>query len=280
MQGKVMKRNILVEAIANPAQQPIVFIFVITLGLGIAANGLSILVLDILGDWLATSLGMPKVIWVLTVVIGVVGVVLLGIPSFVEGMRSLLPGSMATVERAKVMPLQQTFRGLILLLSLQDIPTRAAILHHWQSGQGALQQCWMIGGGERSLRVAEQLLAELEQQGIPRGIFHFGHGVAIADPAGKEMLSLMPNEHEVQDPNHIRRLVEGVYHQAQVLYGLDETEIIVDYTGGTKSMTAGVVLACTKPTRRSQYLMSEYNENRQPRNSQMMEVVIEYGIGK
>jgi CRISPR-associated protein (Cas_Cas02710) len=277
---KAMKRNILVEAIANPAQQPIVFIFVITLGLGIAANGLSNLVLDILGDWLAARFGMPKVIWVLTVVIGVVGVVLMGIPSFVEGVRSLLPGSVATVERAKVKPLQQTFRGLIVLMSLQDAPTRTAILHHWQSGHGKLQHCWMIWGGERSLRVSEQLIEELEQQGIPRGIFHFGYGITIADPTDQGMLSLTPDEQEVQDPNYIRRLVEGIYQQAQVLYGLDETEIIADYTGGTKSMTAGVVLACTKPTRRSQYLMSEYDENRQPRNSRMMEVVIEYSVGR
>jgi hypothetical protein len=265
----------LVEAIANPAQQPVVFILVITLGLGIAANGLSSLVLDIGGAWLESSLGMPKPIWVLTVVIGVVGVVLLKIPSFVAGVRSLMSGRMM-VEQAKVVPLRQTFRGLILLMSLQDAPLRAAILHHWQSGRGALRHCWIIGG-ERSLGVTEKLLEELECQGIPRNIFHFGVQVTIVDPQSKERLSLIPDENLVQDPNYIRRLVEGIYQQAQGVYGLDESEMIADYTGGTKSMTAGVILACTKPTRRLEYLMSEYDENRQPMNSRMMEVVIEYG---
>jgi hypothetical protein len=272
-----MRRNFLMEAIANPGQQPVVFIFVITLGLGIAANGLSSLVLDLLGEWLQTQFGMPKVVWLVTVVIGVVGVVLLGIPTFVTGMRSLLRGSVATVEQAKVMPLRQTFRGLILLMSLQDAPMRAAILHHWRSGQGALQCCWMIGG-ERSLKVAEQLVTELEKQGIPRGIFHFGYGVTIADADGQGMLSLTPDENDLHDPNYVRRLVEGIYQQAQVLYGLNEAEMIADYTGGTKSMTAGVILACAKPTRRLQYWMSEYDENRQPKNSRMMEVVIEYRV--
>ncbi|MCX5965168.1 MAG: hypothetical protein NT070_19190 [Cyanobacteria bacterium] len=45
-----MAKNRLTEAIANPGRQPFVFIFVITLVLGIAANGLSSLVLDTLGE--------------------------------------------------------------------------------------------------------------------------------------------------------------------------------------------------------------------------------------
>lgn len=34
-----MKRNVLLKAIANPSEQPIVFIFVFILALGIATNG-------------------------------------------------------------------------------------------------------------------------------------------------------------------------------------------------------------------------------------------------
>jgi CRISPR-associated protein (Cas_Cas02710) len=273
----VMKRNILVEAIANPAQQPMVFIFVITLGLGIAANGLSSLVLDLLGNWLEARLGMPKVVWLVTVVIGVVGVVLLGIPAFVEGVRSLVWRNTSWVETTKVVPLQQTLPGLVILMSLQDGTARKAILHHWQSGEGELQHCWIICGGRQSLAAAEAMVSDLVAMGLPRRMFHYGDEMAIADVQNPQvMLALSPSEQRAQDPNYIRRLVEAIYAQAQVQYGLAEEEMIADYTGGTKSMTAGVILACAKPTRRLQYLMSEYDGQLKPVNSRMMEVMIEY----
>jgi CRISPR-associated protein (Cas_Cas02710) len=274
-----MRRNFLVEAIANPGQQPVVFIFVITLGLGIAANGLSSLVLDILGDWLQTQLGLPKVVWLVTVIIGVVGAVLLGIPTFVTGMRSLVLRNVSLVETTKVIALRQTLPGLIVLMSLQDAAARAAILHHWRSGEGKLQHCWIICGGEKSLDAAEAMVNDLVEQGLPRRMFYYGDSFAIADVTNpKVMLALSPDEQRAKDPNYIRRLVEAIYQEAQMQYSLGEREIIADYTGGTKSMTAGVILACAKPTRRLQYWLSDYDENLQPVNSQMMEVVVDYRL--
>jgi hypothetical protein len=272
-----MRRNFLVEAIANPGQQPVVFIFVITLGLGIAANGLSSLVLDILGDWLQTHWGMPKVVWLITVVLAVVGAVLLGIPTFVTGMRSLVLRNASLVETTKVVALRQTLPGLIVLMSLQDAAARAAILHHWRSGEGKLQHCWIICGGEKSLAAAEAMVNDLVGQGLPRRMFYYGAAIAdVTNP--RVMLTLSPDERWAQDPNYIRRLVEAIYQEAQMQYGLSEREMIADYTGGTKSMTAGVILACAKPTRRLQYWLSDYDENRQPVNSQMMEVVVDYQL--
>jgi hypothetical protein len=272
-----MRRNFLVEAIANPGQQPVVFIFVITLGLGIAANGLSSLVLDILGDWLQTHWGMPKVVWLITVVLAVVGAVLLGIPTFVTGMRSLVLRNASLVETTKVVALRQTLPGLIVLMSLQDAAARAAILHHWRSGEGKLQHCWIICGGEKSLDTAEAMVNDLVGQGLPRRMFYYGAAIAdVTNP--RVMLTLSPDERWAQDPNYIRRLVEAIYQEAQMQYGLSEREMIADYTGGTKSMTAGVILACVKPTRRLQYWLSDYDENRQPVNSQMMEVVVDYQL--
>jgi CRISPR-associated protein (Cas_Cas02710) len=278
--GDKMRRNFLVEAIANPGQQPIVFIFVITLGLGVAANGLSSLVLDVLGDWLEAHLGMPKVVWLISVVLFVVELVLLNIPTFVEGVRSLVGRNASLVESVNVLPLRETLPGLVVLMSLHDAAARAAILHHWQAGEGNLQHCWIICGGERSLAAAETMVTQLVEQGLPRRLFHYGRGVAIADVQNvRGVLGLIPDEALAQDPNYIRRLVEAIYGQAQREYGLDEFEMIADYTGGTKSMTAGMILACTKPTRRLQYWLSEYDENRQPVNSQMMEVEVDYRLG-
>lgn len=36
--------------------------------------------------------------------------------------------------------------------------------------------------------------------------------------------------------------------------GIEDSDLIADYTGGTKSMTAGIILACTSPERRLQFL--------------------------
>ena len=57
----------------------------------------------------------------------------------------------------------------------------------------------------------------------------------------------------MDDPNHIRRLMEGIYADAD-RNGLSEAEVIADYTGATKGMTAGILLACTKPERSLQYI--------------------------
>lgn len=38
------------------------------------------------------------------------------------------------------------------------------------------------------------------------------------------------------------------------LKDLDSSEVIADYTGATKGMTAGILLACTEPDRPLQYI--------------------------
>jgi len=44
--------------------------------------------------------------------------------------------------------------------------------------------------------------------------------------------------------------------------GWSETDVIADYTGGTKSMTAGTVLACASPDRRLQFMKpGKYRED-------------------
>jgi hypothetical protein len=48
-------------------------------------------------------------------------------------------------------------------------------------------------------------------------------------------------------------LVQQIYKEAEAL-GIPRSEIIADYTGGTKSMTAGLILACTEQDRDLQYM--------------------------
>ena len=52
---------------------------------------------------------------------------------------------------------------------------------------------------------------------------------------------------------YIRRLINCIYADAQK-QKLQESEVIADYTGATKGMTAGIILACTNSNRRLQYI--------------------------
>jgi len=274
-----MKRNPLLEAIANPAKQPIVFVFVVTLALGIAANGLSDLVLETFGDWLQHQFGLSKTLWQLLVVTGLVGSVLLAMSNLSEWIKNtLLRNSATTIEAARVRPLTQTYPGLIVLVSLgQDPPAKPAILHHWQTGQGNLQHCWMICGGDRSLQAADTLVEQLVAQGVPRKLFHYGRDYDL--PLSNHNAGLLAaDESLANDPNFIRELVDRIYTDAETQYGLDETEVIADYTGGNKSMSAGMILACANPNRHLQYILSEYDSHNRPINSQVMEVQISYRL--
>jgi len=59
---------------------------------------------------------------------------------------------------------------------------------------------------------------------------------------------------DADDPKETYYLVRSVYEEAQALR-LSEKNVVADYTGGTKSMTAGMVLACSiSEDRDAQYM--------------------------
>jgi hypothetical protein len=58
---------------------------------------------------------------------------------------------------------------------------------------------------------------------------------------------------DADDPKKVFELVQQIYKEAEAL-GIPRSEIIADYTGGTKSMTAGLILACTEQDRDLQYM--------------------------
>ena len=66
-------------------------------------------------------------------------------------------------------------------------------------------------------------------------------------------MNLLVADELVDDPKYIQQLVDSIYIDAQEK-GLDETEVIADYTGATKGMTAGILLACLAPARQLQYI--------------------------
>jgi hypothetical protein len=64
--------------------------------------------------------------------------------------------------------------------------------------------------------------------------------------------SLSPED--ADNPEAVHSLVDQIYVEAAGTFGLAEGEVVADYTGGTKSMTSGMVLACTSPSRPLQFM--------------------------
>jgi hypothetical protein len=130
-------------------------------------------------------------------------------------------------------------KGLIVFSSpgLRTTAAENAIKAHL----GNLQHCWIIAGPDSpgakptSRQNAEQLIQTY----------------GALKPAVAFYIKGLDDEH---NPGRAFHLVQAIYHEA-FAHGLAEGDIVADYTGGTKSMTAGMVLACSvSEERNAQYM--------------------------
>jgi hypothetical protein len=274
------KRPWIVAAIESPAEHPFVFLFIITLTLTVAGNGISNLILDNLCTWLEQQSKIAKLIWQIGIITSLSLFFLVNITNISAVLKRQFGQSIPY--RTKVRPLRatDTVKGLIVFMSLgAEPPAKTAILHHWQNGNGRLEHCWLICGGEPSLNKATELIDLLVASGLPPKIFHVGTQYEYRnaeDPL--HPLSLVTDPNLANDPSYIYQIIEAIYTSAEdPPFSLVENDIIIDYTGGTKSMTAGAILAGASPKRRLQYIISDYQDNK-PINSRVMEVDISYQV--
>lgn len=136
-------------------------------------------------------------------------------------------------------------RGLIVLSSIGGGISSAegAIRYHWRGPNGehsdpVLEHCWIITGGPASEKSAADLVSKLVRDGLSVAMFH--------------LKSLSAEDSD--NPEAVHRRVDEIYQEATEKFSLDEESVIADYTGGTKSMTSGMVLACTSPRRPLQFM--------------------------
>lgn len=131
----------------------------------------------------------------------------------------------------------QSHRGLIVMASpgAGISSAEGAIRYHLRSEQ--LEHCWLMTGGAASEASGGRLIEKLVNEGIPMARFR---NVRL-DPL------------DVNNPEAVYRRINAIYEQGEEV-GLREDEIIGDYTGGTKSMTAGMILACASPRRHLQFM--------------------------
>ena len=252
-----MKKNFIAEAIADPTKSFFFFLVFGIFGLSIASDALSDLVFGNLGTWLEATLGISELGFKIGIFAIIILLILLSIALTDLSTWLLQRFDPATV---KPKPLKATCQGLITIMSRtrpggKSAP-EVAIEHHWMEGKGNLEHCWLICGGAESLQDARKLMQKItgEEQFLNPQKLEFEF-CDPDDPNRKLKVSFkVLREEAIHDPNATFKLVNEIYTQASQEQ-LESEQIIADYTGGTKSMTAGLILACASPQRRLQFML-------------------------
>lgn len=260
-----MKRNRWIEMITDPTKNFLAFFVVGTLMFGIIGDGVSSLFWDVLGEWVRSHLGLGYEWFQFFVVVGLVLILLsliylTRLTSWLKRWSARLPFVQSVPVEPNVKPLDRTYPGLVVAMSAkEDSPAERAILHHWNNGTAPhLQHCWLICT-QRSLPYAQHMVQRLIEKGVTEAVtIHYGsYPLETDDPVDAPLNLLIPDEH-LDDPHYTHRLVNAIYADAEQK-GLDESEVVADYTGATKNLTAGILLACLTPDRPLEYLTQQEN---------------------
>jgi hypothetical protein len=242
----------LIEGLVDPRKSVLWFLVLGTYGLTLASDALSDLVLNRLGSWLETQWGLNPIFFRLLIFAFITAIIVLAIA--LTNLSKWFSTPPATV---KPKPLRATMKGLIVVASIARSGVKSAaqeaIEHHWSNGNGNLQHCWIICGGTELENQARILLDRFE--GEKQWINDREFLLTDSDDRSRQLRVFLKTiiETDLDDPHATFALVNQIYTEADRL-GIEDSDLIADYTGGTKSMTAGIILACTSPERRLQFL--------------------------
>ena len=279
------RRNPILEAITDPGKNFIAFFFIGVLLFNIFSDGISSLFWTTFGGWLQRRVGIQDQAVLQTwILLGLALLILLTIyfTNLAAAVRSLMRRlhliDTAIPEDARVRPLTETCRGLVAIMSVSDDPpAEFAIRHHWNGGEHpCLEHCWLItttSSLDYARKLHQRLISDptLVNEGMAERVdFHFGDCSIPDIPQAGQSLSLTVEDETAQDPDAILHLVNNIYAHAEHL-GLQENEVIVDFTGGTKPLGIGAVLACTSPERRLEYIAGRDNP-------QLLEITVDYRL--
>jgi hypothetical protein len=201
---------------------PWIFLFGAT-GLGLLSEGIA-KVIDLcfpnnefISSWSTFVLGLLIIILVIAA---------FDLPHMLNKWLSSRSQQETNIEVAEVVPKK---RALIVLVSRGPDPAAAmAMRHHFSNGLSGSQEgkyCWLITGPDidemSSQENAKKLKAEFE-----------GLGVSVK----------VRSIDNADNPRAVFEEIQYILQMAQI-EGLKPEDIIADFTGGTKCMTAGMVLA-------------------------------------
>ena len=212
------------ESIGAEIKRPVVSLVIGGVTLAIAVNAGTEALVGWFGRWttVVVALGLTAAI------------VLLASP--VRALREALRGRLQTRVEEIGGPVP-AHRGLIVLASQgTGISSAERAIRHHHAG-GSLEHCWLVTGGPESERSAAGLVEKLVGEGISMARLH---PVSLKVP-------------DADNPEAVYRAIDRIYRDAAAK-GLRDDDVIGDYTGGTKSMTAGMILACASPRRHLQFM--------------------------
>ena len=275
------------ENVNDPGQSWVMYFFVGVLGLGVLGNGVANLLLEDLAEWIAGLVDWPKVIIQLGLLLLIASLILYGIyrTSRNERLQALL--SARVQSQTNVVPLVDTYCGLITIASKsaadKRTPAEEAIHFHWKQGKGNLRYCWVICTQDALPDNLKRLSA------IATTSIHSATPITLLDDPDTPLQPLKDVGKVVQiqivcidwpsaqDPNFVKHLVDRIYQKASVL-SIKPRDIIADYTGGIKSTSAGVILACSTPERQLQYTSGRYDSEGNLQGSEAMQVKLSYQL--
>jgi hypothetical protein len=282
-----MKGSRFLEKINDPSQSWVMYFVVGVLGLGVLGNGVANLVLEDMAGAIAHTLDLPIIIVQIALLLAILGLIFFGIyrTSADERLQKLL--SARVQSQTNVVPLMETYFGLITIASKpppdKESPAEAAFKFHWKEGQGNLRYCWLICTQDvlaLNLERFQAIAAYSAQTPTPLKVLENADTALQPErAAGRvvQMQIMVIDWPSALDPNFIKDLVDYIYRQAKAL-SIDSQAIIADYTGGIKSTSAGVILACSTPERRLQYASGRYDQNGNLLSSEMMLVKLSYEL--
>jgi hypothetical protein len=221
-------RNAIYKLFNMEKAPPFLFLMVIYL-VGVSTGNLGDALQSWFKPWQIAAIG--------TAFLSVIILLIDPIPKFID---YLIRGRGALSSDLGTLP--KRHKGLIVLCSIgENISAEQAIRYHYKGlsdehSEVVLEQCWMLTGGNASYEAAQKLISKLVGSNFSNEIFK------VVRMSGDD----------ADNPAKVYETVEGIFQSLPE--GFDDSDVIADYTGGTKSMTAGLVLACAIPSRELQVL--------------------------
>ena len=148
----------------------------------------------------------------------------------------------AVVDESRLVP---PHAGLVWLFGPGQFQHLLFALEHHRRGGGAAH-CWLVM--QEGIAPVKERFGELSQRLAEDGVATRLHPVYIAQP----------------DMQAVHEAVRAVFEREAAEEGLTPDQIVADITGGTKPMTAGMVLAALTTGSTLEYVESERDAQGQP----------------
>lgn len=223
-------RNIIRKLFDTEIAPPLLFLIMVCL-VGVTTGSMG----DALSTWFKP--------WQIAVVGTIIIIIIIIIIMLVDPITKFINNSIRKrgTLTAKIGTTPEKHKGLIVFCSKgENLSAENAIRYHYR----VLEQCWLITGGRDSEDAAKKLITKLVMD-------NFSHNLFVKIPM---------SNNDIDNPEKVFEVIEDIFKSLPKNF--DESDVIGDYTGGTKSMTAGMILACSPPGRNLQFMKpNEYKED-------------------